>query len=103
MSKSQSNEYAEALRGQLKPGDIIYTILNHVSRSGMQREITLVHIVDNEPQYLSYQAAKVLDWPLGKESSIKVRGAGMDMGFHTVYSLSQALFGDGYALKQRWL
>jgi hypothetical protein len=32
-----------------------------------------------------------------------VQGCGMDMGFHVVYSLSQTLFNDGYALKQRWL
>jgi hypothetical protein len=27
----------------------------------------------------------------------------MDMGFHVVYSLSYALFNDGYAIKQRWI
>jgi len=32
-----------------------------------------------------------------------VTGCGMDMGFHLVNSLAYILFGDGYALDQRWL
>lgn len=104
---NQSQTYIKALREQLKPGDTIYTVVEHVSRSGMMRHIRLITLhVDShhnaEPWYLSYQAAKALDWPLGGEG-IKVVGSGMDMGFHTVYELSRALFDDGYALKQRWL
>lgn len=38
-----------------------------------------------------------------EHNGIKVEGAGMDMGFHLVYSLSQRLFGDGYKLSHRWL
>jgi hypothetical protein len=34
---------------------------------------------------------------------VKVHGCGMDMGFHAVYELSGALFGDGYSLKHKWL
>ena len=36
-SKSTILAALDELRAMLKPGDIIYTTLNHVSRSGMMR------------------------------------------------------------------
>lgn len=94
------------LRQWLKPGDTVYTVLRHVSRSGMQREIGVVllltgrqekgsEIVDLHPNYL---VSKVLGWPTGERDGIKVDGCGMDMGFHLVYSLSRCLFPDGFGI-----
>lgn len=132
--KYSADEVAEAktrLLAILKPGDTVYTVLNHVSRSGARREITLWAIHDNEPLYLSGNACKVLGLSRGKRDGCMVDGGGMDMGFHLVYELSARLFreycngapkgkrpahvphtnngpactyGDGgYALKQRWM
>ena len=99
---------AEAqLRAVLRSGDTIYTVLRHVSRSGMMRHISLFVIRDNQPVCLDWQTAQLLGWQLAKGDGIKVGGCGMDMGFHLVYSLSAALFGYGtrgaYDLNQRWL
>lgn len=89
-------EAREALLKFLKPGDTVYTTLNHVSRSGMQREIGLYCIVQSDDgpymQYLSGYAGMLLGLRRGKRDGLVVNGCGMDMGFHVVYELSGALF-----------
>lgn len=86
----------------------ILTIVRHVSRSGMSRNISLKYVKNGELLDITYNAALVLDWPLvdGWNYSVKVGGCGMDMGFHTVYSLSGRLYGyqerNAYRLRHRW-
>jgi hypothetical protein len=89
------------LRTLLKDGDVVFTILRYVSESGMTRHIDLVTFKDNSPVWLSYHTARVLDYPQVKdESSLKIKGRGMDMGYHTVYSLGRVL---KIKLNHRWL
>jgi len=109
VTKAERQEAIDRLREILKPGDTVYTIVKHVSRSGMLRHIELYVIKDNEPQRLSGWAADALGWRWTNDGVV-VGGCGMDMGFHTVYELAATLFNhpisgnpDGYALKQRWL
>ena len=86
----------------------ILTIVRHVSRSGMSRNISLKYVKNGELVDITYNAALVLGWPLveGFSRAIKVGGCGMDMGFHTVYSLSGRLYGyqerNAYRLRHRW-
>ena len=102
-------EAIERLRKWLRPGDTIYCILRHVSRSGMLRVIDLVKVgEDGDIVRIGYDAAIVLGWPYDRRrGGVRVSGAGMDMGFHLVYSLSHALGqtdGEGgYSLRHRWL
>lgn len=131
MSKQSDQERAEAierLRGWLKPGDTVYTILRHVSRSGMSRDISIVIIRDGETLHPNHAVSKAIGARLVNahgSDALRIGGCGMDMGFHVVYELSHALFpkgfklpkgergrnGDtsgfdadgGYALKHRWL
>ena len=97
------------LKEQLKKvGYVVYTILRHVSPSGMSRVIACVIILDDKPCDISYQVADILDWKLDdKHCGVKVSGCGMDMGFHLVYQLSAELYGykeqGAYKLKQYWL
>lgn len=102
---AERQEAKERLLEWLKPGDTVYTILRHRSRSGMSRVIGVVLLKDGVDLHPNYAVSKFLGWNLGKadRDGISVSGCGMDMGFHLVYELSQGLFGDGYALKQRWL
>ncbi len=96
-------EAEERLREWLQPGDTVYTILRHVSRSGMLRYISPV-LLKERPYHLDYAVGQYLDRSIGKhDEGVRCDGAGMDMGFDLVYSLSRSLFGDGYALKQAWL
>ena len=100
------NEAIDALKNVrgIQAGDTLYTIVKHVSSSKMLRVIRVIQINGNEPFYISYRAAQALGWPYDEDKEgIRVSGCGMDMGFHTVYELSGALFKDGYALNQRWL
>ena len=92
----------ELLRELIKAGDRVYTILNHVSSSGMSRRITVVIPTNNSAglgiRNISWYVAKVLGYKLYKNShEIVVGGCGMDMGYHIVYSLSRALFREDFA------
>jgi hypothetical protein len=111
-TKRETEEAKTRLLEYLKPDDTVYTILCHVSRSGMMRSISLV-IPTTDTQNgkerlgiygITHLVAQVLDYPRSKnDNGLRVGGCGMDMGYHLVYSLSYVLFGDGYALKHAWL
>ena len=94
----------------VKEGDKVYTILRHVSASGMSRNISLVVAREGEIIDITYYAAHALGDKVSESKGhrvIKVNGAGMDMGFHLVYNLSSVLFTGqnraGYVLKQGWI
>tara|TARA_R100001460_G_scaffold56738_2_gene96446 strand:- start:619 stop:924 length:306 start_codon:yes stop_codon:yes gene_type:complete len=94
----------EKLKEAIKEGDTLWTQLHHVTKSGMTRYIGVRFLKDDYPYTYTYYVAKALDWKMSdKYEGVKVVGCGMDMGFHLIYSLSHALYGDGYAIKQRWL
>lgn len=107
VSQSEQQEARERLLEWLKPGDTVYTILRHVSRSGMCRHISPVklHVREDTGEvdvlHLDSSVAQVLGRPearnrLGGDEGIVVGGCGQDMGFHLVYSLSRALWPEGY-------
>lgn len=110
-AKVQKEIHREAMRARLReiicPGDTVYTILEHVSKSGMLREVRVLTMVNNRPWDLSYMVSILLDIPQGKTRGLRMAGCGIDMGFQLVYLLSGALFGyhhEGeYALRQVWL
>jgi hypothetical protein len=110
----ERSESIERLRdlfaGDSKP--VIHTIIRHTSASGMTRDISLIYVKGGHIHNITYSAALALGWPLSEKSgnrAIRVSGCGMDMGFHTVYTLSSVLYRDtvegdaGYALSQAWL
>lgn len=95
--KAERQEALEELREIIKPGDTVHTILRHVSRSGMQRIIDPLVIKDGEHRYIRWQASQLIGAKMDRDrDGLKIGGCGMDMGFHLVYSLSHALYGDGY-------
>ena len=93
-----------ALKEHMKAGDTIYTQLEHVSKSGMTRYIKVRQIKDNYPYNWTYVVAKALGSKVSdKHDAIRREGCGMDMGFELIYNLSSVLYGNGYAINQRWL
>jgi hypothetical protein len=116
-------EAIERLRQLLRPGDTIYTSLEHVSASGMSRRISLYVIRENEPIDITGNVGRACDYRRNdRDGGLIVGGAGMDMGFAVVYALGRTLWpaGDGatvtgrngdkgpetdggYLLKHRWL
>lgn len=94
---AEKEEALRYLRKILRPGDTVYTILRHVSSSGMSRRIDLYAIRKNQPVYLSGYAGRVLGISRHpSKEGLNVSGCGMDMGFHLVYELSYALFPKGF-------
>lgn len=100
----------------------VYTVIRHVSRSGMYREISVVipvissEINERAPllrkhmvrQFVhpSYAIAGLLNRQYSEKnghSAVVCHGCGMDMGFDLVYNLSSVLYGDGYRIKQEWI
>jgi len=109
----------QRLLEQLEPRDTVYTLLRHVSRSGMSRRISLYIARDSEMHNLDFLAAQLVG---RKEDGqgIACSGCGMDMGFELVYNLGRCLWPNGtpephsrrngeldrdggYALKQSWM
>lgn len=103
-----------ALRGWMPIGSTVWTVLRHVSRSGMMRVISVHTLYRRKPDAeqgkclgisdLTRSASRVLGWRIHRDrDGIVVSGCGMDMGFHLVYELAQCLWGNGYALEQKWI
>jgi hypothetical protein len=110
VSKIAKQKAIEDLKKILKEGDLVYTVLRSVSRSGMSRQISVMVPVlsrDGKPviQDITGYVQDALDYKANKKGAyaLVVGGCGMDMGFHVVYQLASILFNDGYAIAQRWL
>ena len=97
-------EWTTDMRATLPPGSTVYTIIRNVSASGMTRSIDAYALTADPDdsgrivkRWLSYRAAAILGWPYDeRRECVKVGGAGMDMGFHLVYTLSSHLYPDGF-------
>lgn len=115
-AQAERDEAIGKLREWIRPGDTVYTILDHVSNSGMSRIIRVVllkceqhsqfpadsTVTDLHPNYL---IGKALGYSHGRRrgketDGLRVDGCGMDMGYHLIDSLSSAL---GYRVRHRWL
>jgi hypothetical protein len=91
--KEEKEAILNPLLDILKPGDTVYCVLRHVSRSGMRREISLF---TKEMRCIDGLAARALGYRIGKRGGLVVTGCGMDMGFHLVYNLGWRLFPQGF-------
>lgn len=87
---------ADKLREILHPGDTVYTVLRHVSQSGMMRHIDLYAIKGSDKVYLTGYAAAAMGENRTDQGAIKISGCGMDMGFSLVYNLGYTLYPQGY-------
>lgn len=98
--KSEHEEALEYLKEQIKPGDTVYTILRHVSKSGMSRLIDLYLIKGNQPFRITCRTAEALRVPYDRRrEAVRIGGVGTDVGYATVHNLGCALFNNGYALR----
>ena len=97
-------EWTEQARRDMPPGATVYTILRNVSASGMTRAIDVYTIEPEDDRtgrivkrWHSYRVAAILGYPMSDRwDAVSVGGAGMDMGFHLIYSLSSRLYPDGF-------
>ena len=111
----------EQIKKRVPKGGTVYTVVRSVAASGMSRRITLLAAVEEtrtvnlrigELSVVTGPAIAELDYWVqtlrdqkhdSDKAGVFIPGCGMDMGFAIVYDLAQALYGDGYALEQRWL
>jgi hypothetical protein len=96
IDKQEQQDAINRLKEILKPGDTIYTVVTHVSKSGMSRHIKAYALKDNQLIWLNWYIEKILGWKRADDDATKVDGCGMDMGFELVYTLSSKLFPNGY-------
>ena len=98
--KEKEQAKAEALnwlRKCLKPGDRVYTSLDHVSSSGMSRRIGVYHVHNGEIHKISRLVADAIGSSYNSDKgSLVVGGTGMDMGYHVVYRLASVLWRDEF-------
>ncbi len=95
-AKEKLAELIQTLLKNKKEGrkPVIYTILNHCSKSGMTRSISTKIILDNEPLNLDYYISKITGMKFDdKNGGIKIGGCGMDMGFAMVDDMFGHLMG----------
>lgn len=92
-------EAREQLLERLSPGDKVWTVVDHVSSSGMTRWIRCFVVVGGDLVDVSWLVAPVVQSPLHSRGHLGVErgGCGMDMGFDLVYSLARALWPGGFA------
>jgi hypothetical protein len=94
---AEQEDAREKLRELLPPGSTVYTVLRHVSRSGMMRAIDAYVIQDSDPRWISRLAARATgDKFSEKYDAVEMGGCGMDMGFALVYGLSRTLYPQGF-------
>jgi len=119
-------EARQELLKLLAPGAMVYTIRRHTSASGVSHVIDLAIPVAREDgalriRNIGWLAAEAMDYTFDNRSrGLKVRGGGMDMGYHLVHNLGRTLWPEGtaephgtrngqpdrdggYALKHEWL
>lgn len=97
MSKVKEKTYIQTVLETLPQQTRIYSIVRHVSKSGMSRLIDFYVMVDNRPMWVTPAIRDILDYKQDeKTGALKVGGTGMDMCFHVVHSLGYKLHKDGY-------
>lgn len=119
-SERMKLEAIERLHELLQPGTVVYTVLHHVSKSGMMRRISLKIVQDKDIRDITHYAAVAMGDKVHCEGGIIVHGCGQDMGYALVHNLGYKLWPQGtkephgvrngepdtcggYALKHRWL
>jgi hypothetical protein len=90
--KATVKAYAAAqLRDLLQPGDRVSYSVVAVSRSGMSRRIKFYICKDGEIRNIGGWIADALGWK-ATDNEVHVSGCGMDMGFHTIYSVARVIW-----------
>lgn len=97
MVPKQQDASSEYLKKILHPGDTVYTLLDHVSKSGVFRVIRLFISRKDSRVEISYDVARACSMKYSlRHDGIEISGGGMDMGFELVYNLSSVLFAEKF-------
>lgn len=84
------------LQKAIKPGTKIYTIIRHVSSSGMSRSISMFYVNKGELVNIDHSAQIIMGNQFDrKNGGLKTTGCGMDMAWNMVYMLGAYLWPNG--------
>ncbi len=104
VSDFTSDQAKETLLSLLGDKPRIYGICTSVAASGMSRKLHLFVVVGGEIRNIDFYVAALCGYSRDKKGGeIIRRGCGMDFLFDTVYSVSKAVFDDGYKINHEWL
>lgn len=104
MNTTERENAINRLREKLPRGTVIYTLLRHISTSGLTHWLDLYHVSDNTLLRITWTVAQATGANYSrKHEAVRESGTGMDMGHAAVHYLSHILYGDEHALKQKWL
>lgn len=93
--KNDLKKYLESVKKSKRP--TIYTVLRHVSASGMSRSISVKICLDNEVITLDYSLKELgIAKFYRNQNGLKVTGCGMDMGFDLVDRMFACIYGFDY-------
>ena len=102
-TEQEKEQAKQELLKLLEPTMTVYTVVKHVSASGMTRHISCYVVVQDDQTHL--RKIREINWYIERIAGYKrhkdkealvVGGCGMDMGFSVVYNLSSALFPKGF-------
>lgn len=109
-TKVEREEAIERLRDLCPKGAKVWTVLRAAAPSGMSRSIDCVTFLERDGYPLHRLWLSRLMATAGiagtwdpKRECLRVQGGGMDMGYHTVESLSYALYGEPNAFDTDWI
>lgn len=90
------------LYSYLKPGQTVYVILRHASKSGMSRSISaVIPTISDEGKPgiydITHLVAQACDLTMDTHhGGVKMGGCGSDMGFMLVYDLARTMWPSGF-------
>lgn len=100
----QHDTAIQKLREVITTGATIYVVLRHKNKLGTCRWLEFYHVQEGELKRITWDVVLATQSEYCREhDAVKVTGSGLDVGFASVDSLADALFGAGRALKHRWL
>jgi hypothetical protein len=116
LQKAEQEAARDDLRAILPAGSTVYTVLRHVSASGMSRNLDCYALATDSDgkawiRRITWQVCKATGHRYNRRAeALTITGCGMDMGFAVVNDLSMGLYcperythQGAYALRHEWL
>lgn len=101
MARSDTENRAWALsylRRLCRRGARVYTLISHVARSGMSRNVRVFVVSKGELVEITGPVATLTERPIARGAyGIRVGGCGFDAGFNVLHHLSYRLHGTDHA------
>lgn len=97
MEKETAKEFLIKL---LSKKNTIYSLVRHISKSGMCREIDFFCCENNDLVRITYEISKVLKSKIGKTGGIRIKGCNTDLTIGLINELSMSLFDKSFSLRR---